>query len=174
MKLSEKQNKIVEHIDGPVLVKAGPGSGKTRVLTERIKHLLSVKKRGKILALTFGNMAADEMRSRLEGNPALEDSIDRVTIETMHSFCLEIVRSRGSLIGLRPDISLFDNDRLAVLRSVFSDDKRFVIMLHRQKNPEDFLNKCLSSISEQKRYLVSPEHCGLEAPFPEIYQMYNT
>jgi DNA helicase-2/ATP-dependent DNA helicase PcrA len=175
MKLSEKQNKIVGHIDGPILVKAGPGSGKTRVLTERIRHLLSVKKRGKILALTFSNMAADEMRSRLEDSLAIIDSIDRVTIETIHSFCLEIVRSRGNLVGLRPDISLFDSDgdRVVVLRSVLSDDVRFEMMLRKQENPEAFLYKCLSSISEQKRYLVSPKHCGLESPFPEIYQMYN-
>ena len=98
MKLSNSQRMIVEHIDGAMLVKAGPGSGKTRVLTERVKYLLTIKKRGKILALTFSNMAAEEMRSRLESDPAVSDSIERVTISTIHSFCLDIVQSRGYFI----------------------------------------------------------------------------
>ena len=61
MQLSQKQLQIVNHKDGALLVEAGPGSGKTRVLIERIKHLLSSSKRGKVLALTFSNLAADEM-----------------------------------------------------------------------------------------------------------------
>lgn len=106
MNLSPKQQNIVNHIDGALLVKAGPGSGKTRVLTERVKHLLSAKKRGKVLALTFSNMAAEEMRSRLELDPNVGDAIERVTVSTIHSFCLDIIQSRGYLIGLRSDISL--------------------------------------------------------------------
>ena len=63
MKLSKNQEQIVNHIDGAILVKAGPGSGKTRVLIERMKHLLLSKKRCKILALTFSNLAALTRRS---------------------------------------------------------------------------------------------------------------
>ena len=118
MNLSIKQRAIVEHIDGPLLVKAGPGSGKTRVLTERVKHLLSAKKRGKVLALTFSNMAAEEMRARLETDSEIGEAIDRITIGTIHSFCLDIIQSRGYLVGLRPDVSLFEseNDRISILR----------------------------------------------------------
>ena len=95
MNLSAKQQQIVEHIDGALLVKAGPGSGKTRVLTERVKHLLNVKKRSKVLALTFSNLAADEMRSRLETDKEVGEAIERVTIGTIHSFCLDIIQSKG-------------------------------------------------------------------------------
>lgn len=175
MKLSPKQQQIVEHVDGAMLVKAGPGSGKTRVLTERIKYLLSAKKRGKILALTFSNMAAEEMRSRLENDPQVAESIERVTIGTIHSFCLDIIQSRGYLIGLRPDISLFENenDRKAILRSVISDEAEFGMILQRQEKPEVFLSRCLSTISEQKRSLISPDLCNVAEPFPMIYEKYN-
>jgi len=175
MNLSAKQKAIVEHIDGPLLVRAGPGSGKTRVLTERVKHLLSVHRRGKVLALTFSNMAAEEMRSRLEADSEIGEGIDRVTIGTIHSFCLDIIQSRGYLIGLNMDMSLFENenDRISILRDVLTSDYRFEAILRQQQKPEAFLLKCLSIISEQKRTFVSPELCECETPFPEIYQKYN-
>ncbi len=175
MNLSLKQKKIVEHIDGALLVLAGPGSGKTRVLTERIKHLLSEKKRGKILALTFSNMAAEEMRSRIEADPNIGESIERVTIGTIHSFCLDIVQSRGYLLGLHPDISLFENenDRVAVLRDVISDYFEFDMLSEGGQKREKNIKNCLSMISEQKRMLIPPESCNIEEPFPSIYKKYN-
>lgn len=175
MNLSSQQREIVEHIDGALLVKAGPGSGKTRVLTERVKHLLSVKKRGKVLALTFSNMAAEEMRSRLETDSEVGENIERVFIGTIHSFCLDIIQSRGYLIGLRPDVSLFENenDRMAILRSVVSDESEYGIFLKQQQKAEGFLANCLTMISEQKRALKSPELCAIDEPFPSIYQKYN-
>lgn len=175
MNLSTKQRVIVEHIDGPLLVKAGPGSGKTRVLTERVKHLLSAKKRGKILALTFSNMAAEEMRSRLEADSEIGENIDRVTIGTIHSFCLDIIQSRGYLIGLRSDVTLFENenDRLSILKDIITNDARLKFILRQQEKPEAFLARCLSIISEQKRSFIAPETCAFESPFPEIYKKYN-
>jgi len=175
MNLSLKQKEIVEHINGAILVNAGPGSGKTRVLTERVKHLLTVSKRGKVLALTFSNMAAEEMRSRLDNDPDVGETIERATISTIHSFCLDIIQSRGYLIGIRPDVSLFENeiDRIAILRSVFNGGSNYEISLNEQTNPEMFLTRCLLVISEQKRSLISPDLCDIEAPFPQIYQKYN-
>jgi DNA helicase-2/ATP-dependent DNA helicase PcrA len=175
MNLSTKQKAIVDHIDGAMLVKAGPGSGKTRVLTERVKHLLSVKKRVKVLALTFSNMAAEEMRARLEKDTDVGEDVERVAISTIHSFCLDMIQSRGYLIGLRPDISLFENetDRAAILRSVFSGEPEYEAIYRGQAEPDVFLAKILSAVSEQKRALVSPESCNEDEPFPTIYQQYN-
>ena len=76
MQLSQKQLQIVNHKDGALLVEAGPGSGKTRVLIERIKYLLSSSKRGKVLALTFSNLAADEMKDRLSEDRSFEEQLD--------------------------------------------------------------------------------------------------
>ena len=87
--LSPKQADIVQFDNGALLVKAGPGSGKTRVVIERIKRLLFSHKRTKILALTFSNMAAEEMRTRIEESPDIDERIDNVTVGTIHSFCLD-------------------------------------------------------------------------------------
>ena len=121
MQLSQKQLQIVNHKDGALLVEAGPGSGKTRVLIERIKHLLSSSKRGKVLALTFSNLAADEMKERLSEDHAFEEQLNRVTAGTIHSFCLDLVQSRGNLIGLNSDMVLFESedDQKTVLKDVF-------------------------------------------------------
>lgn len=175
MNLSQKQSQVVNHINGAILVKAGPGSGKTRVLTERVKNLLSIKRRVKVLALTFSNMAAEEMRARLENDSDVGEAIDRVTIGTIHSFCLDIIQARGYLIGLRPDISLFENenDRLAILRNIISDEAEFGMLLRRKDNPEEFIRNSLVTIAGQKRTLVSPELCSIDEPFPTIYQSYN-
>jgi DNA helicase-2/ATP-dependent DNA helicase PcrA len=175
MNLSPKQQSIVDHIDGALLVKAGPGSGKTRVLTERVKHLLSVKKRGKVLALTFSNMAAEEMRSRLESDPDVGNSIGRVVISTIHSFCLDLIQSRGYLVGLRPDVSLFENeaDRTAILRNMVLNEPEYTDILQKQERPNVLLSNYLSRISEQKRALILPEASNVNEPFPAIYRKYN-
>jgi DNA helicase-2/ATP-dependent DNA helicase PcrA len=175
LKLSDKQKDIVNHTDGAILVKAGPGSGKTRVLTERIKNLLLTKKRSKVLALTFSNLAAEEMRYRLEEDSAISDLIENVTVGTIHSFCLDLVQTRGNLISLSSDMVLFESntDREAILRDVFISDPQFYAILKSKEKPEAFLQKCLSLISEQKKKFISPEMCEVGEPFPRIYGEYN-
>ena len=175
LNLSPIQQRIVDHIDGALLVKAGPGSGKTRVLIERIKKLLVTKKRNKILALTFSNLAAEEMKSRLQEDARIDDYIDNVTVGTIHSFCLEIVQKRGNLIGLGSDLVLFEdtNDRQTVLRDIFHRDTELLSILKNKSKPDVFLSQCLNLISEQKRKFISPELCELKEPFPRIYSGYN-
>ena len=110
LNLSDNQRRIVEFTDGAVLVKAGPGSGKTRVLIERIKYLLREKRRCKILALTFSNLAAEEMKTRLEEDSDIEENIENVTVGTIHSFALDLVQQRGNIIGLREGVTLFEDN----------------------------------------------------------------
>ena len=175
MNLSKNQQDIVNHIDGALLVKAGPGSGKTRVLTERVKNLLSVKKRGKVLALTFSNMAAEEMLSRLEKDPEVEDSLERVSVSTIHSFCLDLLQTRGHLVGLRSDFALFesDTDRTAILKEVWLNEQEYLAELNKEQNPSALLARYMSAISESKRSLISPEMSEMQEPFPSIYGKYN-
>lgn len=103
--LTEPQRAAVLHIDGPLLILAGPGSGKTRVVTHRIANLLreGIRARG-ILALTFTNKAADEMRQRLErlapGEP--------VWLGTFHRFCARLLREHAALVGLEPNYTIYD------------------------------------------------------------------
>lgn len=104
--LNEKQLEAVQWNDGPLLVLAGPGSGKTRVLTYRIARLLddSSGERFRILGVTFTNKAAGEMRTRLEA--LLKSGKERALLTTFHSFAAEILRQHGHHIGLRPDFTI--------------------------------------------------------------------
>ena len=175
MQLSQKQLQIVNHKDGALLVEAGPGSGKTRVLIERIKCLLSSSKRGKVLALTFSNLAADEMKDRLSEDRAFEEQLDRVTAGTIHSFCLDLVQSRGNLIGLNSDMVLFESedDRKTVLKDVFLENQQLKDFLVRQQDKNQIMQRILQLITEQKKRFILPENCSINDPFPLIYSEYN-
>lgn len=173
--LSEKQRQIVNFTDGALLVEAGPGSGKTRVLIERIKYLINNSKRGKVLALTFSNMAADEMKTRLSEDNSFEENVDRVSVGTIHSFCLDLVQSRGNLIGLNADIVLFENedDRKTVLKDAFIENPELNAFLSSRNDKQKILQRALQLIAERKKGFVLPENCIDNAPFPLIYSEYN-
>jgi len=103
--MTSAQLEAIRHVDGPLLILAGPGSGKTRVVTHRIAHLLSVGVGPEqILALTFTNKAADEMRQRLA--QLAPDA--PLWIGTFHRFCAQLLRRSASLIGLSPNFSIYD------------------------------------------------------------------
>src|SRR5216110_206514 len=100
--LTEPQLAAVRHVDGPLLILAGPGSGKTRVVTHRIANLLQHGINGKnVLALTFTNKAADEMKARL----ARLVGLPTVWMGTFHRFCARLLRINGPLVGLAENYS---------------------------------------------------------------------
>ncbi len=120
--LSAIQRRAVEWHDGPLLVLAGPGSGKTRVLTCRIARILdqSPDRRFRVLALTFTNKAAHEMTTRVAAlAPGLEERAD---IHTFHSFCAGILRQHGVHLGIKPDFAIYSNarDRRSVLQDALA------------------------------------------------------
>lgn len=116
--LNENQRQAVLWNDGPILVLAGPGSGKTRVLTMRVARLVEEDPDASVLALTFTNKAAAEMRERVDH--LLGRRADRAHLCTFHSYATEVLRQHGSHLGLRPDFALLtlDEDRLALLEPV--------------------------------------------------------
>jgi len=120
--LNENQRAAVMWTQGPLLVLAGPGSGKTRVLTLRIVRLLSASagKRFRVLGLTFTNKAAAEMRTRVE--QLAGDQTDRALLTTFHSFSADILRQHGNHVGLRPDFAVLTqaSDREGVLCDAIS------------------------------------------------------
>jgi len=146
-KLTDIQRQAVEWDQGPLLVLAGPGSGKTQVLTCRIARLLDGSKNQnfRVLALTFTNKAADEMKGRVAGFvPGLED---RATVGTFHSFCAQILRQHGVHVGINPDFAIYsaDDDRRAVLedalrraqsegKTASSDDVKYLGLIDRLKS----------------------------------------
>ena len=108
--LNPEQKEAVESIDGPLLIIAGPGSGKTRVITHRIAHL--VRDYGvspyRILSMTFTNKAAREMRDRLER--LVGPRSESLTVGTFHSFCARFLRREGEPVGLSSSFSIYDAD----------------------------------------------------------------
>ncbi len=148
--LNPAQRKSVEAIDGPVLVLAGPGSGKTRVLTYRIAYL--VKQCGidpyNILAVTFTNKAAREMRARLDRLIGPQQ-LQRLTIGTFHAICARFLRREAKAIGLASNFVIYDRaDQQSLLRQALKelnlDDKMY--------RPAAIQG----AISKAKRSLIAP------------------
>jgi DNA helicase-2/ATP-dependent DNA helicase PcrA len=122
IRLSPRQAEVVAHRDGPLLVVAGPGSGKTRVLTERVRDILqNVQGHFRILALTFTNKAADAMRDRLTD---LGDERQRAFIGTIHGFCMEVLAERGKVVGVEGAPHIFEQfkDRKDILLRAIDED----------------------------------------------------
>jgi len=124
--LNENQRSAVEWTGGPLLVLAGPGSGKTKVLTTRISHVLSnaPNEHFRVLALTFTSKAATEMRERLE--TLTPHAGTRVLLTTFHSFAADILRQHGSHLGFKPDFTILtqESDRERVLQDALGDIRR--------------------------------------------------
>ncbi len=120
--LSDVQREAVSHTDGPVLIFAGAGSGKTRVLTHRIAYLLNEKNvfPDRILAVTFTNKAAGEMKARLEkmvGNAARD-----LWVGTFHATCVRMLRRDGKKIGIASNFAIMDDtDQRSIIRDVLHD-----------------------------------------------------
>jgi DNA helicase-2/ATP-dependent DNA helicase PcrA len=150
--LNPTQREAVLYGDGPLLLFAGAGSGKTRVLTHRIAHLIlsrGVRPRN-VLAVTFTNKAAREMRERLErlvGSGATKE----LWAGTFHATCARLLRERGESIGLPRDFVVYDDDdQLVLIKECLSQ----LNLDDRQYNPR----ACLSFISRAKEKLIDPEN----------------
>ncbi len=148
--LNPEQQKAAACIQGPVLVLSGPGSGKTRVITHRIAHLVVEKKVSpeKILALTFTNKAAGEMKERLT-HLLGKDTPRPPWIGTFHSICSKILRRDGHQIGLSPNFSIYDtSDSMSLVKD---------IMKEMGINPKNFSpGAILGTIGSAKNELLGP------------------
>jgi DNA helicase-2/ATP-dependent DNA helicase PcrA len=128
--LNDAQRRAVEAVDGPVLVLAGAGTGKTRVLTTRLAHLLAsdAARPWHILAVTFTNKAAREMRERVAA--IVGPAVEQIWLGTFHSLCTRILRRHAELAGLKSNFTILDtDDQLRLLKQVMEaegiDDKRW-------------------------------------------------
>ena len=172
MKLNHQQQQAVEYINGACLVLAGAGSGKTRVIINKIAHLISqcgyLPKQ--IAAVTFTNKAAREMRERVAHSIGKEQSKGLI-ISTFHTLGFEILKREHKLLGFKSGMTLFDeHDQLALLKHLLPENVA---------EDKDLLKALVSSISNWKNDLLSPEmvvhHCKSERDrvFSHFYQLYQ-
>ena len=157
--LNPPQRQAVQHVEGPLLIVAGPGSGKTRVITHRIAYLN--RKVGispwRIAAVTFTNRAAREMRNRLSA--LMGDGAQRLTAGTFHALCASVLRRDGEVIGIPPDYVIMDDeDQMNLVKQS---------MEQLQLDPKRFPPRSvLSAISRAKSQLLGPDALAATADGP--------
>lgn len=171
-KLNDKQKEAVMHIDGPCLVLAGAGSGKTKVLTERIVNLINNGVSPyNILAITFTNKAAREMRERVYNS--IEEEANKIFIGTFHSLGLKIVRENAGVIGYSNNVTILDRDDVNTLIKRFMKE----LNLDTEHYP---VKSILNKISFAKNEGLSPEEFDKFAKAPldmaacKVYKMYES
>lgn len=148
--LNNKQQEAVRKTEGPLLIMAGAGSGKTRVLTHRIAYLLDEKNVSprNILAITFTNKAAREMKDRV--GRLIGPEADKIWVSTFHSMCVRILRRDVDRIGINRNFSILDSgDQLTVIKNVLKE---------KNIDPKKFEPRAmLGAISSAKNSLITPE-----------------
>ncbi|MEV8318753.1 DNA helicase PcrA [Streptomyces sp. NPDC059900] len=171
--LNENQRAAVVHADSPLLIVAGAGSGKTRVLTHRIAHLLAERHvhPGQILAITFTNKAAGEMKERVE--QLVGPRANAMWVSTFHSACVRILRRESKKLGFTSSFSIYDA----------ADSKRLMALVCRDLDidPKKFPPKSFSAkISNLKNELIDEETFagqaadGFEKTLAQAYAMYQS
>ncbi|MER5931657.1 DNA helicase PcrA [Streptomyces sp. NPDC002054] len=171
--LNEQQRAAVVHAGSPLLIVAGAGSGKTRVLTHRIGHLLAARNvhPGQILAITFTNKAAGEMKERVEG--LVGPRANAMWVSTFHSACVRILRRESKRLGFTSSFSIYDA----------ADSKRLMALVCRDLDldPKRFPPKSFSAkISNLKNELIDEDAFagqaadGFEKTLAQAYAMYQS
>ena len=172
MKLNPQQQQAVEYTDGPCLVLAGAGSGKTRVIINKIAHLVgrcgySPKQ---IAAVTFTNKAAREMKERVAHSIGKEQSRGLI-VSTFHTLGFDIIKREYKLLGFKANMTLFDElDQMALLKELTADDLQ---------EDKDLLRELVSAISNWKNDLIMPQQALTQArdekyqTFAKCYERYS-
>lgn len=146
--LNDMQQQACEHVDGPLLILAGAGSGKTRVITHRVAYLIDQEGVNplNILAITFTNKAAQEMRERV--NLIVGDGADRVWVSTFHSLCVRILRRYADRLDYGKSFDIYDaDDQKSLVKSILKD-----LQIDPKRYPEKMF---MSEISKAKEKYMS-------------------
>jgi len=163
--LNPAQREAAETVEGPILILAGPGSGKTRVITHRVAYLIKVcgVKPHNIMAVTFTNKAAREMEERLE--QLLGQTSEALTLGTFHAICARILRREAGAIGLNPRFVIYDaEDQLNAIKQSLQDI---------ELDPKQYSPHAIQSvISSAKSRLLNPQQYSerVNSYFEEIVQ----
>ena len=160
MELDKEKLLAIEHKGSPLLVTAGPGSGKTRVITERIKFLMKTGiKPSEILCLTFSEKAANELKERLEGDEEIKEKIDisEMVISTYHSFCRNFLIDNTESTGLGMKGGILDRPMFMVWGVQNIDKFKFDDHIEIGNNAAELIEKMIDGISVFNDELITPE-----------------
>ena len=175
--LSDVQRQAVRHDDGALLVLAGPGSGKTRVLTTRIARLLhqAPEEPFRVLALTFTNRAADEMRERIER--MAPEAEHRLFIGTFHAFSADVLRQHGQHLGLKTDFRIYstDEDRAEIAsRAIASEAGRAAGLEEQHANFLALVDRAKAKLIPSEGIAGKFQNAERGAKFEVFYAAYDT
>ena len=171
--LNEQQKEAVLHTEGPLLILAGAGSGKTRVLTHRIAYL--IEERGinpwNILAITFTNKAAGEMRERVDR--LVGYGSESIWVSTFHSMCVRILRRHIGLLGYDTNFTIYDTDDQKILMKDVCKLLQVDTKIYKER-------ALMAAISHAKEELITSEEFRLQAEgdysrrkIAEVYEEYE-
>lgn len=173
--MNPEQAEAVKTTEGPLLIMAGAGSGKTRVLTHRIAYLIVEKEvyPSKILAITFTNKASREMRERIDGLLGAGTG-ERMWVSTFHSMCVRILRRNIDQIGYSKSFSILDStDQLTVVKNVLKEQN----IDPKKYDPRAILNKISSAKNETIDAATFKEQANKNNPFEwiaaQVYEGYQ-
>lgn len=172
--LNDRQKEAVEYMDGPLLILAGAGSGKTRVLTYKIAYLLEkeIVKPWQILAITFTNKAAKEMKERVEG--LIGQAAQDMWLGTFHSVCVRILKREIELLGYTRDFNIFDEiDKEKVIKEVMKklniDEKVYPVGLLKSE-----ISKAKEVMKDESQYQKDAMGDFRKEEIAKVYTMYQT
>jgi len=168
--LNKEQLEAVKTTEGPLLVLAGAGTGKTKVLTSRIIYIVNTYKASpfQILAVTFTNKAAAEMRKRI--GEEIGDEVNNLWIGTFHSIAAKILRRHSEVVGLKSDFVIIDDDdQTRLLKQILGD---FNIDI-KQFAPKAYLHK-ISRFKDKMILPVKLEASGFDVSLPKLKEVYET
>lgn len=169
--LNPQQREALSHTEGPLLILAGAGSGKTRVITHKFAYLVREKgfSPSSILTVTFTNKAADEMKERISS--LLPDGLNRCWIGTFHSQCNRILRNEISVLGYRPSFVIYDEgDRYSLLKHILKELKIYEALY---RGVASRISALKSTLVGPDEFLSSGDGFGFDEKLAKVYVRYQ-
>lgn len=171
--LNDRQKEAVLHTEGPLLILAGAGSGKTRVLTHKIAYLIEEKGvfPGNILAITFTNKAANEMKERVAN--LLDGNVDNIWMGTFHSICVRILRRDIDKIGFERSFSIYDRDDQITLMKECIKERNLDKEIYKERSVLNTISSLKDSMTKPDTYINGNYTDYYRRNVGELYALYE-
>ena len=171
--LNDRQKEAVLHTEGPLLILAGAGSGKTRVLTHKIAYLIEEKGvfPGNVLAITFTNKAANEMKERVAN--LLDGNVDNIWMGTFHSICVRILRRDIDKIGFERSFSIYDRDDQITLMKECIKERNLDKEIYKERSVLNTISSLKDSMTKPDTYINGNYTDYYRRNVGELYALYE-